>query len=284
VTGTQSAYRRPNTTYSSFGTRGNRGESQYNSVVFALDTQQLGRTGLALTSRYALSKSEDNLSSTFTDSDNNRSITGSGYLDPWNPGLDYGYSAFDVRHRLSASAIWSIPFGGDNTWAGGWQVKRPVYRAQRFTPSRIGECENAAFVCMRALDPIGISRTANGTAPTGEDNEFILLDLAALEPFAGTYAASVQGTSDFGPWPTTMTRGMTSTVRAPGTWTCSIGKRFRFGTKAALARFEMYNLFNHANMYLNSSSTFVSTPGSNSRVTGFRDDFRRVQLGFKFEF
>jgi outer membrane receptor protein involved in Fe transport len=282
-TGTGTQLQRPNTTYSSFGTRGNRGESQYNSVVFALDTQQLGRTGLALTSRYALSKTEDNLSSTFTDSDNNRSITGSGYLDPWDPKLDYGFSAFDVRHRVSASAIWSVPFGGDSPWAGGWQVNA-LFTARSGYPFSIGECENAAFVCMRALDPVGISRTANGTAPTGEDNEFVLLDLAALEPFAGTYAHPVQGTSDFGPWPDTMTKR--NDFHGPGAWNIdlSVGKRFRFGTKAALARIEMYNLFNHANMYLNSSSTFVSTPGSNSRVTGNRDDFRRVQLGFKFEF
>ena len=143
----------------------------------------------------------------------------------------------------------------------------------------------AVFICIRALDGIGIDRSASGDAPTGEPNEFILLDLTPLEQFAGTYSHPVQGTSDFGPWPETMTKR--NDFRGPGTWNVdlSIGKRFRFGQKAGLVRIEMYNLFNHYNMYTNTASAFVtSAPDTESRVTGFKDDFRRVQLCFKFEF
>jgi outer membrane receptor protein involved in Fe transport len=276
---------RPNTQYGSFGTRGNRGESQYHAVSFSLDTAQFGDTGLALTSRYTLSQAEDNLSGTFTDTDNNRSITGSGYLDPWNPMLDYGYAGFDVRHRLSASAIWSLPWAADNPWVGGWQVNA-IFTARSGYPFSIGDCDQAVFaVCMRALDPIGIERSANGDTPTGEPNEFVLLDLEPLEEFAGTYRHPTQGTSEFGPWPNTMTKR--NDFHGPGAWNVDLvfGKRFRFGNRAALFRLEMYNVFNHANMYTNTETTFVtSAPDTESRVTGFKDDFRRVQLGFKFEF
>ena len=71
--------------------------------------------------------------------------------------------------------------------------------------------------------------------------------------------------------------------RGPGAWNVDfiVGKRFRFGTKAALIRLEAYNLFNHHNMYVRSDAADVS---SSTSITGFLDNNRRMQLGFKFEF
>jgi outer membrane receptor protein involved in Fe transport len=281
--GTGTQLQRPNTQYSSFGTRSNRGESQYHSLVFSADTNQLGDTGLAMTSRYTLSRARDNLSSTFGDNDNMRFITGGAYQDPYTPMFDYGYASFDVRHRLSASAIWSVPFGGDNPWLGGWQVNA-LFTARSGYPFSVGDCDNAFFICIRAIDEIGTERNADGRIDLG-DNEFEILDLTELAQFAGTYIHPIQGTSDFGPYPDTTTER--NGFRGPGAWNVDlmVGKRFRFGTKAANFRLEMYNVFNHANMYTNTASAFVTAaPDTPNRVTGFLDDFRRVQLGFKFEF
>src|SRR4029450_10822717 len=119
--GIGTANQRPNTQYAAFNTRGNRGRSQYHSVVFSADARRIKDTGLALTSRYTLSQSKDNLSGTFSDSDNNGYFN-LGYLDTFDPMLDYGYSGFDVRHRVSAGVIWNLPWGGNGTWAGGWQL------------------------------------------------------------------------------------------------------------------------------------------------------------------
>ena len=178
-----------------------------------------------------------------------------------------------------------MPFGGDNTWLGGWQVNGLV-SARSGYPFSVGDCDNAAFVCIRAIDEVGTDRSANDETPTGEPNEFTLIDLTELAQFAGTYVHPVQGTSDFGPYPDTTTER--NGFRGPGAWNVdlSVGKRFRFANnRAALVRIEMYNVFNHANMYTNTESAFVtSAPGAVNRVTGFLDDFRRVQLGFKFEF
>jgi hypothetical protein len=71
--------------------------------------------------------------------------------------------------------------------------------------------------------------------------------------------------------------------RGPGAWNVDfiVGKRFRFGGKAALVRLEAYNLFNHHNLYVHSDAADVS---SFTAITGFRDDERRMQVGFKFEF
>jgi len=101
--GTQTS--RPNPQYAAFNTRGNRGRSQYHGVVFSADSRQFGDTGLALTSKYTLSNAKDNLSGTFSDADNGGYFN-LGYLDPFDPMLDYGNAGFDVRHRFSASAIW----------------------------------------------------------------------------------------------------------------------------------------------------------------------------------
>jgi hypothetical protein len=138
---------------------------------------------------------------------------------------------------------------------------------------------------MRARDPNGIEKDTTGDTPTGSPNEFLLLDLTPLKQFAGTYVHPLQGTSDFGPFPADMSKR--NAFRGPGAWNVDliVGKRFRFGSKAALVRFEAYNVFNHHNMYVNTDATFVtSDPSVDDRVTGFRDDRRRMQLGFKFEF
>jgi hypothetical protein len=135
---------------------------------------------------------------------------------------------------------------------------------------------------MRALDPVGISREANGNTATDNPNEYTLLDLAPLMPTAGSYTNPKTGTSDYGPYPSDMTKR--DAFRGPGFWNVDFGfsKRFRFGTHyAAQIRLEMYNMFNHANMYVNAANADIS---SFDTITGFKDGNRRIQLGFKFEF
>ncbi len=134
---------------------------------------------------------------------------------------------------------------------------------------------------MRALDPTGVERSVGSGTATGDPNEYDLLDLSGLLPSMGTYAHPTQGTSDFGPYPDTMTER--NAFRGPGSWIMdmSVGKRFRFGSKAGLIRLEMYNIFNHANMYARTESANID---SFTSITGYKADFRRMQLGFKFEF
>ena len=87
---------RPNTQYAAFNTRGNRGESEYHGVTFSLESRRFGNTGLQFTAHYTLSTRKDNLSSTFSDSADNFNL---GYLDAFDPMLDWGDAEFDVRHR-----------------------------------------------------------------------------------------------------------------------------------------------------------------------------------------
>jgi hypothetical protein len=115
---------------------------------------------------------------------------------------------------------------------------------------------------------------------THNPNEFVG-DLA-LDSRRRREACPKTGTSDFGPYPASMTER--DAFRGPGAWNVDfiVGKRFRFGTsKAALVRLEAYNLFNHHNMFVRSDAADIST---HSSITGFLDNERRMQLGFKFEF
>jgi len=277
---------RPNPAYGAFNTRGNRGRSRYNGMTLSLDSRQIGRTGISMTSKYTLGFAKDNLSSTF--SDGNNGYFNLGYLDPFNPGLDYGWAEFDIRHRLSMSAVWNLPFfnnssSGVRTALGGWQVNT-IFTARSGRPFSVFDCTNGRDVCIRAEDPTNISKKANGETATGNPNEFELLDLQPMLSKAGSYVNPLIGVSDFGPFPADMTAR--DAFRGPGAWNIDFGvnKRFRFGTNASKAvqfRFEAFNVFNHSNMYVHSDAADVS---SATMITGYRDDYRRMQLGVKFEF
>jgi hypothetical protein len=54
-----------------------------------------------------------------------------GYSDPFNPNVDRGSGDWDVRHNLTASAVYSLPdLKGSNSWTrgalGGWQASTIV--------------------------------------------------------------------------------------------------------------------------------------------------------------
>jgi hypothetical protein len=249
-------------------------------VVFGLEGRRFGDTGLALTAKYTLSQAKDNLSGTFSDADNN-GFFNLGYLDAFNPMLDYGYSGFDVRHRLSTGVIWNLPWGGMNTLAGGWQMNA-IFTARSGYPFTVFDCTNGVNYCMRAIDNGNITKTVGSGTATGNPNEYTLLDLTPILGAAGSYVNPITGNSDFGPYPANMTAR--DAFRGPGAWNVDfiIGKRFRFGTnKAALIRLEAYNLFNNHNMQTITENADVS---SFSSITGKLVDNRRMQLGFKFEF
>jgi outer membrane receptor protein involved in Fe transport len=279
---------RPNTQYTAFNTRGNRGKSQYHGFTFSADSRQLGKTGLQFSARYTLAYAHDNLSSTFSDSGNDFNI---GYLDPFNPSLDWGWAEFDVRHRFTMSGIWELPFakgagGLKEGFAGGWQLNW-ILTARTGYPFTLWDCTAGYAICMRAMDPIGISKNATNGTSTGSPNEFNLLDLSGLVPTAGSYTkpgfCDEDGCySDYGPYPADMTKR--DAFRGPGFWNVDFGlsKRVRFGgTRAVQFRVETYNLFNHPNMYVNSGVTDLA---SYDFIPGYKDGNRRIQLGLKFEF
>jgi outer membrane receptor protein involved in Fe transport len=275
---------RPNTQYTAFNTRGNRGRSQYHGVTFGLESRKLGSTGMSVLAKYTWSKAKDNLSSTFSDDGNNDYNL--GYLDAFDPMLDWGYARFDIRHRLIFSGIWELPIARESTGvtralAQGWQFNW-IFTARTGIPFTLWDCTAGFYYCMRAIDTVGIGKDATDGPGTGNPNEFRLIDLAPIAGDAGSYTNPITETSDYGPYPSTMTER--NAFRGPGVWNLdlSLSKRFRFGDRYALQlRVEAYNVFNHANMYAYTGNADLS---SYSEITGYKDGNRRIQLGAKFEF
>lgn len=265
-------------------TRGNDGRSNYNAMILSLDSSNLRDWGLQFTARYTYSKTRDNLSSTFSESFNNFNL---GTLDPFDPDLDYGYADFDVRHRFAGSFNWSIggnrPVGTGfmNQAFGGWTLTG-IFTARTGSPFSVFDCTNAAFeVCARLVPsgPLSFKTPSNPPADDTGPNVFRLIDLSNQTP--GNYAHPLLGISEFGPFPSDMTKR--NAFRGPGLWNIDAGlyKNFRITEGKTLQfRAEAYNLVNHANLFVSGETAEVN----NGFVEGKYFGRRHVQLALKFIF
>jgi hypothetical protein len=286
--------------YGNINTRGKSGYSNYNALIADLAASRWRTIGLTFTARYTYSHSLDNLSSTFSENNNNFNL---GLLDPFNPKLDYGPSDFDVRHRFSFGYNWEVPFEkvGNRFFGGaGSSIARQVFGGWEFTgvftartgqPFSVFDCTNTnavSTVCPRVF--------ATGKLPTGARsdppeivgtpdspvfNRFNFLDLTGLVT-PGFYTNRITGNSDFGPYPSNMIGR--NRFRGPGLWNLNAGlyKRFKFTETMSLQlRAELYNLFNHANLFIIGSEADVS---SGLVVPAQRLGRRDLQLAAKFIF
>ena len=111
-TGDSECLTRPNMQYSAINMRGSNGSSNYQGLNIGLQTQNLRNSGLDLALNYTWSHTLDDLSSTFGDSLQGGSgyIGSLGYTDLTNPFLDWGNADYDLRHRISLSPIWNLPW------------------------------------------------------------------------------------------------------------------------------------------------------------------------------
>src|SRR5882724_4999315 len=280
-------FTRANQQWSSINTRGSNGFSHYNSMNVRLLSQNFKHTGLMLVANYTYAHSLDNLSTTFSESASASNGVGNlGYLDPRNPRLDYGNSDFDIRHRLVFSAIWQEPFfrsgrGWQRQVLGGWSLI-PVFTGRTGVPFSIMDSTNT--LAGNSGVPSGIPRytpngtitsmSANGSTPTGNPNEFSLLTLPGADSTCNA-AWMVQDTSTggcietFGPFPANMTAR--NAFRGPGAWNAdfALGKTFSVTERVSLEfRTELFNIFNHHNIYVNGYVNDATGSGSTFTVTG----------------
>ena len=272
-----------NTNFYPLNTRGNKGYSNYHALIASLESSNLRNLGLQFTARYTYSVTKDNLSSTFSDSSNNFNL---GLLDPFNPKLDYGYSDFDTRQRFAGSVNWDLPFfkKNENKFVrhalGGWALTS-IVNIRSGQPFTIFDCTNAAFEVCARLVPVGTLSThvLSNPAGTGQPNEFRLIDLSGQSP--GNYFDPRTGTSEFGPYPANMTKK--DAFRGPGFWNVDFAtfKNFNIteGVRLQL-RGEFYNVFNHANMFVDGASAEVNE----GLIRGFKDGRRNIQLAAKIIF
>ncbi|MGH9760502.1 MAG: TonB-dependent receptor, partial [Blastocatellia bacterium] len=214
---------RLNGQYSSINFRGSDGKSRYNAFIFSAENSGLGETGLRFSARYTLSTSRDDLSSTFSQSGNNFNL---GYLDAFNPSLDYGYSDFDIRNSLTVGFTWTVPFaksfhGAKGQLLNGWEFNG-IFTASTGTPFTVYDCSTALSVCAR-INPSGpLSFSGSGhyaEDPNGTPDHVQFINLANSAPVQ--VFNPISGNADFGPYPSSMTKR--NAFRGPGQWNLDSG-------------------------------------------------------------
>lgn len=266
----------------SINTRGNLGYSNYGGLTASLESNNLRNMGMTFTARYTHSVARDNLSSTFSDN----SAFNLGFVDTYDPKLDYGFADFDVRHRFAGSVNYEVPFYKNSSSAaakhalGGWSINSIVNLRSGY-PFSIYDISfaNAAAARMTPSAPLLINR--NNPVTTGQPNQFVLVD-TSNQTLATPPGAT--GNYNFGPYSADMSKRNAFT--GPGFWDLTMGlyKRIHFTERVSLQlRGEVFNVFNHANLFTDYSSATFWTPDADP-VFATRDGRRNVQLAAKIIF
>ena len=312
------AVNRINYQYSAMNYRSDNGYSHYNALNVRYGVTNLGNKGLGLTANYTYSHSLDNISSTF--SDGYESLYGLGYLDAFNPRLNYGNSDFDIRHRLNLAATWDVPWlkSASNAFVrtafGGWGMGL-IYNVRSGLPFSIFDSSgyNGQNYPLWAPGQV-VARSASPVAPTGADaagspNLFNYIQLP-------TTTGSVVGLGNSLGVPNCTGLyhvGCTYTINgaaypdrnqfiSPGFWNWDMNfyKTFKLTERFGLQfRGEFYNIFNHHNQYvyvynLDAASVaadsqgryFIQTEkgGPTGQAGTATDERRNIQFGLKLMF
>ena len=282
---TGAATSRCSTTATSMNTRRNDGYSNYNALIASLTGNNFRNTGLSYTARYTYSVAKDNLSSTFSDTNQTFFL---GFTDQYDPKLDYGYADFDARQRFTGSVNYRVPFTGDNAFTkhvlGGWSINGTVELRTGY-PFTIYDCTFANITCARInpSSPVVVNR--KNPPDTGNANSFTLVDLSNQRNAAGNVITPpkpnpITGDYNFGPYgPMTARNAFTG----PGFWNVdmAVHKNINFNETWRLQlRGEVFNLMNHANLFVDYGSPDVSS----GNVLANRSGRRNVQLAAKIIF
>ncbi len=283
---------RCNGTATSINTRGNLGRSDYHALIASLESNNFGKTGLTFTARYTLSQTKDNVSSAFQDAPQAQYQL--GFTDTYNPGLDRGFADFDVRHRFVSSFNYEPKFleghsGVSKHLLGGWSLNG-TFTVRSGSPFTIFDCTLRNAVCARLLQSAPV--TINSDPPdTGDPNSFRLVDLSNQTLRVPAGGNGLISNYNFGPFPASMSAR--NAFRGPGGWDTTAGlfKKIHFTERVSVQlRAEVFNLFNHANLYVDSSSPDVSGVIGSGNVLATRgtnngtQERRNVQLAAKIIF
>jgi hypothetical protein len=265
------ARRNPN--FNSMRLRSTDGRSWYNGLVAGANRRFTN--GLSVQASYTLGKSVDEGSQAVGSGDFNNS-----FQPPYGaiPLLNKGLSDFDIRHNFSANATWQIPFGDQLTGvahgvAAGWQLSG-IFTAH----SGIPITPMLGFDRARALPRSGGAGQWPDLAPgcsnnpvLGDPNEWFDTSCFLL-PAAGTIGNLGR-----------------NTVTGPGyeALDMALFKNLSLGGARRLQlRFEGFNITNHVNFGLPSTTVFsssgpVSTAGQITSIVGTA---RQFQFGAKITF
>ena len=249
-----------------------RANSNYHSLQARL--QQRLSAGLALLASYTWSKSIDDASNFFPSAG-----------DPNYPQNSYdfraerGRSNFDVRHRLSVSYIYDLPFGKGRKYladGGGWSTLLTGWQTAGIVTAQTGRPFTVALI--RELDNSGTGFSALGFGANDRPNVAGNPRLAQGTPERWFNTAAFAF-----PAPGTFGNAGRNVVEGPGyqTVNASLIKNTALTERVNLQlRGEVFNLFNHPNFNL--PDNFLGSP-TFGQITSARDP-RHIQLGVKLLF
>ena len=263
---------RPNPRFDDIDLLESRANSNYHSLQ-ARFQQRLYR-GLSALASYTWSKSIDDASSFFTSAGDANFPQNS-----YDTRAERGRSNFDVRHRLSVSYAYDLPFGKGRefladdglltTLLTGWQTFGivTVQTGRPFTAALVSEIDNSgtgrSILGFGANDRPNVLRNPNLSSPT-PDRWF---DTSAFAfPAPGTFGNAGRNILE-GPGYRNVNASLIKNT--------SLTERVRLQLRA-----EVFNLFNRPNFNL--PDNFLGSP-TFGRVTSARDP-RHIQLGVKLLF
>jgi hypothetical protein len=281
VGGSAPTLTRLNNQYSNINNRGSNGDSYYQSINIQFQTTNYRNTGLSLVANYTYSHQLDDLSTTFSETNN---AFGLGYLQPFNPGFDHGNGDLDLHQRLVIAPLYRTPkISGNrlmNETLGGWQVTG-IYTVRTGAPFSYFDStnNNSGYQVARYTPAAGVisqhTFTKIPAGVTGEGaNSYHIGNLPAAvsfpDPAAGYPAnpalVNAQGKgfliSDWGPFPPTMVSR--NSFRGPGAWTfdASVSKIFPIHEQINVEfRAEGFDLLNHHNLFIQESLNDVANVG-----------------------
>jgi len=246
---------------------GNVAEARYNSLAVKL-TRRLHQ-GLSVLGGYTLSKSMDNGSGIRTLNGDTLFPQNSFCLD-----CEWGPSVFDVRHRLTASILYELPFGPGKPFLqdgvggavlGGWQISTIISMSSGFP--------RTAYVGTDRSNTGGGQDRPNATGldPT------LPGDQQSIARWFNTDAYVLQPLGSFG-------NAGRNTFTGPGISNvdASIIRNFRIAASKTLQfRLEAFNLLN--NPIWNDPNTTLTSPLYGT-INSTRRPMREMQLALKFVF
>jgi len=298
---------RLNYQYSALNYRSDNGYSHYKALNVRWTSTNLKNKGLDITANYTWSHAQDNLSSTFTGGQ--PGVYYPGYLDAFNPKLDYGNSDYNLPNRFVFSGVWDIPWmkNASNPIArqvlGGWSLGS-IFKVHSGLPFNVYDCSNFNGTSCPLWIPNPPTQQIFSNVEAVGTNLFNYMQL----PTAGGSVANLGDSLGLPNCTGLVHNGCTYTQSGlayparnpyigPGYWNVDLNvyKNFKINEAVTVQfRGEMYNIFNHHNMYitgLNLDASSLATPFIQTEKGGIHgyagqpnDERRNIQFALKLMF
>jgi hypothetical protein len=238
---------------------------------------------------YTLSKSIDLGSG----NESSGSFGGGFITNSWAPGDQRGVSDYDYLHQINTYGAWAIPVGRGMRYGnsmnkvldaiiGGWQISGIFkYNSARSFSTSTGSVWPTNWQLSNPAVPTGLpfpefSINTNGTLPGGTVNVSAFATQADGNAAIAAYRQSFPGEY-----------GLRNNIRTWGDWNIDsvVSKSFKMPYKETHQVTIRWESFNLTNSVIFSSPSFSMTSTSTlGRISGQRNDPRRMQFGIRYDF